>query len=107
MPKSARSSARRSARSRESKGRSRCWSSFSNHPNEKAKNMNSISKHLLCLAGMLLAPLGHAQTGGSYDLSWSKIAAGGGGSSGGQFTLNGTVGQPDAGALVGGKYQLE
>jgi hypothetical protein len=31
-----------------------------------------------------------AQTGGGYDLSWSKIAGGGGTSSGGDFYLGGS-----------------
>ena len=31
-----------------------------------------------------------AQTGGGYDLSWSKIAGGGGTSSGGYFYLGGS-----------------
>ena len=48
-----------------------------------------------------------AQTGGGYDLTWSTIDSGGGETSGGGFTLNGTVGQPDAaGLLEGGSYSL-
>ena len=37
-----------------------------------------------------------AQSGGTYDLSWSTIDAGGGSSSGGSYALVGTLGQPDA-----------
>jgi hypothetical protein len=47
-----------------------------------------------------------AQTGGVYDLSWSKIAGGGGTSSGGIFSLGGSIGQPDAGRMEGGAYVL-
>ena len=48
-----------------------------------------------------------AQSGGSYDLSWSTIDDGGGTTSGGGYTLAGTVAQPDAGsALTGGDYTL-
>jgi hypothetical protein len=48
-----------------------------------------------------------AQTGGSYDLSWSTVDDGGGTTSGGGYTLVGTVAQPDAGsALTGGDYTL-
>lgn len=48
-----------------------------------------------------------AQTGGGYDLSWSTVDGGGGTSSGGTFSLSGTVGQPDAStAMTGGTYTL-
>ncbi len=48
----------------------------------------------------------YAQTGGSYDLSWSTIDGGGGQSSGGPYTLTGTIGQPDAAWSRGGQYEL-
>lgn len=47
-----------------------------------------------------------AQTGGGFDLSWSTIDGGGGGSSGGAFDLSGTIGQPDAGSMAGGDFVL-
>ncbi len=47
-----------------------------------------------------------AQTGGSYNLSWSTVDAGSGSSRGGSFSLAGTLGQPDAGILSGGRYAL-
>lgn len=48
-----------------------------------------------------------AQTGGLYNLTWSSIDGGGGESSGGDFTLRGTVGQPEANeVLSGGVYNL-
>ena len=43
----------------------------------------------------------------SYSLDWFTIDGGGGTSSGGSYTLNGTIGQPDAGTLSGGSYTLE
>jgi hypothetical protein len=46
-----------------------------------------------------------AQSGG-YDLRWNTIDNGGGGSSGGAYTLNGTIGQFDAGGATGGTYTL-
>ncbi len=51
----------------------------------------------------------YAQSGGGYDLSWSTIDGGGGESSGGGYTLTGTVGQPDAQApaMTGGSYSLQ
>ena len=48
----------------------------------------------------------HAQTGDPYDLTWSTIDVGGGRSTGGAYTLEGTIGQPDAGLMSGGSYVL-
>jgi hypothetical protein len=43
----------------------------------------------------------------AYDLSWYTVDGGGyTWSSGGTYTLGGTVGQPDAGNLAGGSYTL-
>ena len=50
---------------------------------------------------------GMALAAGSYDLSWWTVDGGGGSSSGSGYTLNGTLGQPDAGTLAsGGGYTL-
>src|SRR5580698_7868744 len=59
---------------------------------------------LLCL----LTPAIKAQT---YSINWYKVAGGGGGSSGTNgstmFSVNGTIGQHDAGAAMrGGAYSL-
>ncbi len=43
----------------------------------------------------------------NYSIDWYKIAGGGGNSSGGQYSLNGTIGQPDASPpMAGGSYSL-
>ena len=42
-----------------------------------------------------------------YRIDWHTISGGGGTSSGGPYSLSGTVGQPDAGSLGGGNYVLE
>ena|SRR5579859_1072542 len=43
----------------------------------------------------------------SYTITWYKISGGGGASSGGQYTLNGTIGQHDAGGpMTGNVYSL-
>lgn len=48
-----------------------------------------------------------AQTGGGYDLTWNTIDGGGYTfSQGGGYSLGGTIGQPDAGAMGGGDYTL-
>jgi hypothetical protein len=57
---------------------------------------------LLLLAGGALA-----QSGNGYDLSWWTVDGGGYTfSTGGVYTLGGTIGQPDAGVLTGGEYTL-
>jgi len=43
----------------------------------------------------------------SYSIDWYKIAGGGGTSTDGQYSVSGTIGQPDAsGAMSGGNYSL-
>ncbi len=48
-----------------------------------------------------------AQTGGGYNLTWSTMDGGGYMfSTGGGYSLGGTMGQPDAGIMSGGGYTL-
>ena len=43
----------------------------------------------------------------SYSVDWYKIAGGGGTSTGGLYSVSGTIGQPDAsGEMTGGSYSL-
>ena len=43
----------------------------------------------------------------SYSIDWYKIAGGGGTSTGGTYSVSGTIGQPDAsGAMTGGNYSV-
>ena len=61
----------------------------------------------LILAVSVIAWLGvansHAQ---SFAIDWFTIDGGGGTSTGGVFTVTGTIGQPDAGAMGGGGFAL-
>jgi hypothetical protein len=41
-----------------------------------------------------------------FSVDWHKIAGGGGTSTGGVFSLSGTIGQHDAGAMSGGTYAI-
>jgi len=43
---------------------------------------------------------------GTYDLSWNSVDGGGGTSSSSSYSLSGTIGQADAGAMTGGNYSL-
>jgi hypothetical protein len=59
---------------------------------------------LFLLLGLLMPSLGFAQTDSS---DWYKISGGGGTSSGGDYSVTGTIGQHDAGvAMTGGNYSL-
>ena len=62
---------------------------------------NLFACSLLLAGGVLTAS---AQ---SYSIDWYKVAGGGGTSMNGQYSVTGTIGQPDAsGAMTGGNYSL-
>jgi hypothetical protein len=70
--------------------------------------MKVDKKILAIFLGMVLIVLtltasAHAQ---SYAITWWTVDGGGGTSTGGGYTLSGTIGQPDAGVLSGGGYTL-
>ena len=75
----------------------------------RAKRLVSRAALLLAAAACLVvsARAVTAQSGGSYDLTWSTIDAGGATfSTSGTDRLGGTAGQPDAGTLSSGAYVL-
>ncbi len=55
------------------------------------------------VAFLLLTTVAHAQ----YAVDWFTIDGGGGTSTNSQYSLSGTVGQPDAGPMSGGNYTLQ
>ena len=60
--------------------------------------------HLLILALLLSAFAASAQ---SYAIDWHTIDGGGGTSTGGVYSVSGTIGQPDAGAaMTNGQYSV-
>ena len=66
-----------------------------------------VATILVMIVGGVAAQGGYQLTRSGYDLSW--WTAGGGGytySSGGDYSLGGTIGQPDAGLLTGPGYIL-
>jgi len=44
--------------------------------------------------------------GQSYSIDWFGVDGGGGTSTGGVYSVSGTLGQPDAGVMSGGSYSL-
>jgi hypothetical protein len=61
-------------------------------------------KHLLLALGLLGIAL---NAPAQLSVDWFSIDGGGGTSAGGDFTVTGTIGQPDAGRLAGGDYTVE
>ena len=58
----------------------------------------------LYLLTFALASAAFAQ---SYAIDWSTIDGGGGTSTGGVYSVSGTIGQPDAGKMSGGNYSVD
>jgi hypothetical protein len=59
------------------------------------------------ISGLLLTMLVFRVSAQNYSIDWFTIDGGGGTSSGGGYTLSGTIGQPDASApMSGGSYSL-
>jgi len=59
---------------------------------------------LLSFLLLFVAPCLRAQ---NYSIDWFTIDGGGGTSTGGVFSVSGTIGQPDAGHMSGGNYTLD
>ncbi len=67
----------------------------------KSRMQNSVIGVLVALLGLT------ASTAvGQFAIDWSTADGGGGTSTGGVYTVSGTVGQPDAGTMAGGNYTL-
>ncbi len=61
-------------------------------------------KRVIAAIGLLIATVASAQ---QYSIDWYKIAGGGGTSTGGVYSVSGTIGQHDAGGpMTGGNYSL-
>src|ERR1039458_153200 len=61
-------------------------------------------RKLILLVGLLIPTISFAQP---YSIDWYKIAGGGGTSTGGVYSVSGTIGQHDAGGpMTGGNYLL-
>jgi len=63
-----------------------------------------IRRFLFALLLELVVISARAQT---YSIDWSTIDGGGGTSTGGVYTVSGTIGQPDAGRMSGGNFTLD
>ncbi len=59
----------------------------------------------LSFLALLLAP--SVLVAADYTIDWSTIDGGGGTSTNGQYSLTGTIGQPDGGTMSGGNFTLQ
>jgi len=60
-----------------------------------------------CLLLCLLASACCLRAQGQYSIAWSKVSGGGGTSTGGVYTVSGTIGQHDSGGpMLGGNFSL-
>jgi len=67
--------------------------------------MNTLNRFLLGLGcALAMAPGAFGQ---SYSIDWFTIDGGGGTSTGGVYSVSGTIGQPDAGKMSGGNYTID
>jgi hypothetical protein len=67
--------------------------------------MNSKTRMLLLV--LLLSTVCAARLAAqNYAINWFTIDGGGGTSTGGAYSISGTIGQPDAGEMRGGNYTL-
>src|SRR6266516_5961730 len=64
-----------------------------------------MKQALLVVCGLWLC--GAAVQAQNYSIDWFTIDGGGGTSTGGVFTVTGTIGQADAGHMSGGNYTLD
>lgn len=61
------------------------------------------TRFILSLMFSLLAVSARAQ----FSIDWFTIDGGGGTSTGGVYSVSGTIGQPDAGAMSGGNFTIQ
>src|SRR5882757_4328097 len=89
---------------RNSARRSRALQKKSCKLTTKEFSWSKLVKTKLSLALLLVTFILYAQ---SYSIDWYKIAGGGGTSTNGQYSISGTIGQPDASlAMSGGQYSV-
>ena len=61
---------------------------------------------LTALLALTVAVTAASPLADGFSIPWWTVDGGGGASQGGTFTLNGTVGQADAGTISGGNFSL-
>jgi hypothetical protein len=80
------------------------WSNL----NQRKENEN-MTKQLLRMTWLVLLAVmaGGVAQAQNYAADWFTIDGGGGASAGGGYSVTGTIGQPDAGTMSGGRFSVE
>src|ERR1700730_2450304 len=66
-----------------------------------------LAKQLLLLCGALALVAFPLLAGAQYSIDWYKVSGGGGTSTGGVYSVSGTIGQHDSGGpMTGGNFSL-
>ena len=73
---------------------------------EGAFDSRRRSTAALLVAASVLVAFALRAAAQPYSIDWFKVAGGGGSSTNGQYSVSGTIGQPDAGAISGGSYSV-
>lgn len=68
--------------------------------------MNRTTRDALGVLVMLSIVCVGVALAGEYAIDWHTVDGGGGTATGGDFELSGTIGQPDAGVMIGGSFAL-
>ena len=71
------------------------------------KTTSRLNHSNCAVAALLLVLTLSAAQAQTYSIDWSTTDGGGGTSTGGVYTVSGTIGQPDAGTMSGGTYTLQ
>ena len=74
---------------------------------ESAKGLAQSKTCRMALAFCFLTSALCLRAWGQYSIDWSTIDGGGGTSTGGVYSVSGTIGQPDAGKMSGGNYSID
>lgn len=73
---------------------------------KKKIQVTAVRPAILAIGIMILTASFVSEAKGQYTISWYTVDGGGGTSTGGQYSLTGTIGQPDAGFSSVGNYGL-
>ena len=75
-------------------------------PSESARGLAQSKTWRQFVAAFAFVALPLVLNAQTYSIDWSTIDGGGGTSTGGVYSLSGTIGQPDAGTMSGGSFTL-
>ena len=80
-------------------------------PEARSPNRRAVARQFsipnLPLPLLLAALCASTVLAADYSIDWFTIDGGGGTSTNGQYSLTGTIGQPDTGAMTGGNFTLQ